>query len=801
MAIRVHVRACEALVRTRCPAAAGRDPTRRALLSSKGEVPARSLVVVGLALAAVLAACAAPAFAQAALAGEPIHITRATGSIAVDGDLSDPAWQHAVRIDRWYETKPGDNIEPPVRNVGYLAYDDRYLYAAFEFEDPDPSAIRAPFADRDNVGNGYNDYAGLLIDSRATGSNGVLFVASPRNTQYDSIIDDTSGEDSSPDFFWASAAKIGAHGWTLEMRIPFSSIRYRAGDPQTWHILLYRNYPRAFRYKFFSARIPRSSNCFVCRSNVLTGLERLPGGGHLVAAPYIAASDLAESTGGAGAPLGAGRVHAHGGLDVKYLPNADNALDATIKPDFSQVESDTAQIATNQRFALFYPETRPFFLEGLDLFSTPIQAVYTRTITAPVAGLRATGKALGLRYTMLVARDDGGGSAVIPGATGSSLASVDFGSTVFIARAKRDIGLSYISVLAADRERQDGQGSNRVVGPDMQWRPNGSESVTAQWLYSATETPHLPELAAEWDGRSITGHAATAQWNHSTTHLDWAASYRDVSSGFRADTGFVPQVGYRETFATAGWTVRPTNVLSRVRVGFDVDRQVDAAGALLVRDIRPGVNLDMALNGYVEMSVGTERTRTPGGVVIARRHVNYYVQFSPSQFFARVSLGGSAGGDIDFDNSRPAHGPTINASATIRPTNHLEVAIVANSQWLRVDAAGRRNAKLFTARVSRVKGTYTFTSRLFARAIAQYVTTDRDPSLYAATVTPRSASLSGSLLLAYKLNWQSVMYVGYGDNRAAVESLPGDPSTFARAGRLAPLDRQIFVKLSYAFQR
>jgi hypothetical protein len=748
-----------------------------------------------------LAVVTAPivAAAQSALAGAPIHITRATGPIAIDGDLSDPAWQHAVRIDRWYETNPGDNIEPPVRNVGYLTYDDRFFYAAFEFEDPDPSAIRAPFADRDNVGNGYNDYAGVLIDSRATGSNGVLFVVSPRNTQYDSIIDDASGEDSSPDFFWASAAKIGARGWTLEIRIPFSSIRYRAGDPQTWHVLLYRNYPRAFRYQFFTARIPRSSNCLICRANVLTGLERLPGGGHLVAAPYVSANDLAESTGDAATPLGAGRVHVHAGVDVKYLPNADNALDATIKPDFSQVESDTAQIATNQRFALFYPETRPFFLEGLDLFSTPIQAVYTRTITAPVAGLRATGKALGLRYTTLVARDDGGGSAVIPGPAGSSLASVDFGSTVFIARAKRDIGLSFISVLAADRERQDGQGYNRVVGPDVRWQPNGTDSVTAQWLYSATDTPNLPGLAAEWDGRSLTGRAATAQWNHSTTHLDWAASYRDVSEGFRADTGFVPQVGYRDLFATAGWTVRPTNVFSRGRASVDVDRQVDVTGALLSREVEPGVSIETALNGYAEVSVADERTRTPGGAIIERRHFNYYVQFSPSQFLARVSLGGSAGEDIDFDNSRPASGPTINASATIRPTNHLEISLVANTQWLRVDAAGRRNAKLFTARVSRVKSTYTFTSRLFARAIAQYVTTDRDPSLYAATVTPRSASLSGSLLLAYKLNWQSVMYVGYGDNRATVES-PLEPNTLARSERLAPLDRQLFVKLSYAFQ-
>src|SRR5205807_8250049 len=137
---------------------------------------------------------------------------------------------------------------------------------------------------------------------------------------------------------------------------PFSSLRYRNVDPQTWRVMLYRNYPRDFHYQFFTARLPRDSNCFVCRANVLTGLEHLPSGGHLVVAPYVAASDVAEAPGAVGSSLGAAVVHSHIGVDVKYLPTADNAIDLTVKPDFSQVESDTAQIATNQRFALFYPE-------------------------------------------------------------------------------------------------------------------------------------------------------------------------------------------------------------------------------------------------------------------------------------------------------------------------------------------------------------------------------------------------------------------------------------------------------------
>src|SRR5262249_26542310 len=157
--------------------------------------------------------------------------------------------------------------------------------------------------------------------------------------------------------------------------------------------------------------------------NTLLGLEHLPPGGHIVAAPYIAASEAGHPVGDLGTPMVSDPVKAHGGIDVKWTPNANNAIDATIKPDFSQVESDTAQISANQRFALYYPEKRPFFLEGIELFSTPIQAVYTRTITQPTAGVRATGKEGGFLYTALVANDVGGGSAIIPGPNDSTLAS------------------------------------------------------------------------------------------------------------------------------------------------------------------------------------------------------------------------------------------------------------------------------------------------------------------------------------------------------------------------------------------
>ena len=726
----------------------------------------------------------AQAAAQSPLAGDPIRITRANGSFTIDGDLSDEGWRGATRIDTWYEVRPGDNIEPPVRNVGYLTYDDRFFYAGFEFEDPDPRAMRAPFADRDDIGNGFSDYGGILLDPRNTGRTATFFVVTPRNIQYDSTMDDGSGEDSSPDYFWQSATRIGEHGWTLEIRIPFSSLRYRSGDPQTWTILLYRNYPRTYHYQFFSAKLPRDDNCFVCRSNTLVGLEHLPSGGHLVAAPYVSAGESAHPRDEIGSPLVDDRVKAQVGFDVKWTPNADNAVDLTVKPDFSQVESDTAQISANERFALFFPEKRPFFLEGADLFRTPIQAVYTRTITSPRWGGRATGKEAGIRYTVLVADDAGGGRVILPGPSESSFAPQDFGSTVFVARAKRDIKLSSVGILMTDRESNSGDAHNRVVGPDFQWRPSGNDVVIGQYLFTETRTPNRPDDAAEWTGQAFTGNAAVAQWNHRTKHLDWGTQYKQLSDGFRADTGFVPQVGYRETSANVGWEVRPQGFVRLERTFVDFNRQVDSHGALVSRAVKPGVFVQTKFNGFAVVQYVNERVRG-GERLFDRQQVGYFAQFSPSRFFQQIAIDGTVGGDVDFENARQASGSTINLSATLHPTNHLAVEVLRNRRRLDV-----LNQPLLTARVSRLKSTYTFTSKLFVRAIVQYVSTDRDVNLFLSKVAPTDGAFAGSLLLAYKLNWQSVMFAGYGDDR-----------TLSDRDQLERTGRQFFVKISYAFQR
>src|SRR6266480_1864253 len=422
----------------------------------------------------------AMAMATSAFAGgPPIQITRTSGGITIDGDLSDPGWQNATKLDTWYETNPGENAEPKVKSIGYIAYDDHFLYAGFKFFDPTPSKIAGPYNDRDHIGGNTDDYGGVILDTRNDGKTAILFLVNPHNIQYDSVSDDSTGnEDSSPDFFWDSATKIDADGWTLEIRIPFTTLRYKGSSPEMG-VMLYRNWPRDRRYQMFANTIPRGSNCFICNERKLVGLQDLPPAGHLIAAPYLNEQSIGEAP-NLGDRVTTRPLKNDAGVDLKWTPSRDSAVDATINPDFSQIESDSAVISTNQRFAIFFPEKRPFFLEGSELFNTPVQAVYTRTITSPRWGLRSTGKIGENAYTILIAQDRGGGSIILPSPLGSDFAPQDVSSTNAIFRVRHDFGKSFISFLTTDRQSQGGE-YNRVLGPDFQWK-NDRHTITGQLL-------------------------------------------------------------------------------------------------------------------------------------------------------------------------------------------------------------------------------------------------------------------------------------------------------------------------------
>jgi hypothetical protein len=758
----------------------------------------RFLLAVPLAFACLVAASAASAAAPRP--GPPIAIVRATAPITIDGDLSDPGWKGVPPVTQWYETRVGDSVEPQVKNVGYLAYDDKYLYAAFEFEDPNPRLIRAPLGDHDQL-SGTTDYGGIIVDSRNDGKTAQMFLANANGLQYDAISSDVTGEDSSPDYFWDTAGKITATGWTLEIRVPFSSLRYARTPAPTWGILLYRNYPRDQHYQFFSAKLPRDVNCFICNSSKMTGLERLPQDSHLVVAPYATAQKTAALPDGGNAPLGTplemGSTNKQWGADVKWSPLSGLALDGTYNPDFSQIEADAAQIVANERFALFYPEKRSFFLEGVDLFSTPFAAVYTRTINNPDAGARATGRANATAFTGLWADDAGGGLVIIPGSQGSAFAEQPAHSNVGITRARRDFGQSFVSALATFRDYADG-GQNLVVGPDGQWRPNPRNTFTGQALWSDSKTPNRPDLNPdgsgqpwEWDGRHLQDHALVANYQYSSTHFDFFTQGEELGPQFRADNGFIPQVGFRELYGQTGWTTRPEKkFFTRIRTFAQsyVDQQV-SDGATLQKSGQVGFGADGRWSSFTRLELNYDEILV-GGQMLKRFRPRLELDASPSRAFGNLQFIGYFVDEIDFDNAREGTGANLSLSGTCRPDDHAELTFTGSTRWVNVDDPALGAGRLFTASLGRVRGTYMFNSRCFARLIGQYLETTREPALYTFSVSPKSAGLSLSGLFAYKLNWQTVFYAGYGD----------DNLYSSTTSQMEQFRQQAFLKISYAWQ-
>lgn len=718
----------------------------------------------------------------------PRPLARASVAIDVDGNLDDAGWKDALVVDRFWETSPGDNTEPKVKTTAWLAYDDHYFYIGIKADDPEPSKIRAPFVERDQV-IGTDDNIAVFLDTRNDKRTAIELRVNPRGIQADGIFDDTNGnEDFSPDFFYDTAAKITSEGWQAEYRIPLTTLRYSKSEPQTWGILIWRNYPRDFRYAFHSSPIERGSNCEICHTMEMTGISALPTSHHLVVTPYGTGTeqwqreDLSDEN-----SAFKGNSDGNVGVDVKWNPSAGAAIDATINPDFSQVESDVAQIAVNQRFALFFPEKRPFFQEGSDLFNSPIQITYTRTITDPDWGLRATGKLGSTSYTVLGGKDQGGGLVVLPGPTFSIFAPQDYESYVTLGRVRQDFGVSYGSFMMTDREIVGG-GYNRVFGPDGQWRPTESDIVTGQFLYSSTQNPNQPDVFPLFTGQKTNDFASNISWSHQVNRYDWRFVYNQYGDDFRADTGFVPQVGFREPFVNAGLRFYPTGkFFSFVRVYGIADKFYLNNGDNLGHDYYPGVFFIGArnLNGQFEIH---DNQVSVADKLLTQDYFFYFLQFDPNRYFPRITIQGRTGDMIDFDNARVGKGNNILIEATVRPTAHLTLIADATREWLDLDEATAKG-RLYTANIGRLKSVYTFDARSFVRVIVQKVTTTYNPDLYSFPVPTRDGRFLASILYGYRLNWQTVFFVGYGDNALVTEN-----------NSLLHTDRSLFVKLSYAWQ-
>lgn len=711
-----------------------------------------------------------------ALAASPIaaedlgrELPRLLSDVAIDGVLDESVWERALQIDDFYEISPGDNIPAPVRTVGYIWRDEEALYVAFRCFDPRPEEIRAVYSERDAVASDQ-DLVQFDLDTRNEEKSSYIFRTNPRGIQADAIFSEANGlDDFSPDFSFDVEARIVEDGWIAEFRIPFSSVRY-ATDADQWGITLFRNYPREYRHQMTSLPIPRGANCWLCYNLKLNGVTDLPPSRSLLVVPYTALEYRADESGDT--------LDATAGIDIKFNPKSNLTIDAAVNPDFAQVESDVPAIAVNKQFALFFPEKRSFFLEAADLLATPLNAIYTRTITSPAWGTRLTGQTGRSSYTFLVAEDEGGGSQIVPGPVSSELVPQIGGSTAAIGRWRTALGDSFAGFVMTDRESHSG--FNRLAGPDFQWRPNETNQLTGQVLVSNTKDQTIDPNAP-----AVSDLALLLSYRYRSPLTGLQVDYQRLGHDFRADNGFVPQVGVEKKAVTVLKNSYPDGWLSLIELGFTADSTDEIDGIEVSRATYPYLSLNGKWNSSLLLQYHVREQVRADTDILEYDYLYFQIDTKPSQRVAGLTISGQLGEQADLVNERIGRGGSLALNAVFRPTIHLAIETQAERQWLSIGSE-----RLFTADVAQLKATYNFSSRQFLRFIRAHSRIHRNSGLYVEPVPEEEGSWGGSLLYGYQFNWQTALYVGYSDERLLDTSNSYQPGA-----------ETLFAKFALAFER
>jgi uncharacterized protein DUF5916/cellulose/xylan binding protein with CBM9 domain len=707
-------------------------------------------------------------------------VERASSPITVDGVLDDAAWEQAAVVELKYETRPKENLPPDVQTEALLTYDQDHLYVGFRAHDPEPSAIRAHLLDRDKAFS--DDFVGIVLDTFNDERRAFEFFVNPLGVQMDMFMDDVSGnEDDTWDAIWISAGKINATGYAVEIAIPWSSLRFpRTEGDQTWGFDALRFYPRSQRARISSHPLDRNVSCYLCQESKMTGFSGVTPGKNIELTPTATASRTDRRDDFPQGSLEEGDVESDLGLTAKWGITPNLTLNAALNPDFSQVEADAAQLDVNNQFALFFPEKRPFFLEGADFFSTPFQAVFTRNVADPAWGVKLTGKEGKHAVGVFAARDDLT-NLLFPGSNGSSATSLDMETDDAVLRYRRDLGKSSaVGVLFTGREG-DGY-SNHVAGIDGRYRMNDADVFRGQFLRSRTAYPG--GVVADFGQPSGTrqDHAYWLSFEHNARNWYANARYEDVGRDFRADMGFMPRVDYKFSLAGLGHVWQGDwHGYTRANLGGDWDRREDQAGQLLEEEWETWLDVNGPLQSFLSIDVGV-RDRFFNGVTFDEKFSNTFFEIQPTGDLY-LSLETRLSDEIDFVNTQA--GDILHLEPTVRYNLGLHLRTVLTHIYEKLDVKG---GTLYTANLSQLSTVYQFNVRTFLRAILQYTDIDRAPALYLEDVDEHTEQLFSQLLFSYKLNPQTVLFVGYSDSSFGDQRID-----------LTRTDRTLFLKLGYAW--
>ena len=715
-----------------------------------------------------------------------LNVTRREGAITLDGDLSDPGWAHAARTSTFTDCFPHPITRPPVATDAFITYDDEYLYVAMVAHDPHPENIRHAMIGRDNIFGG--DFMGIILDTYGDAKKAFEIYINPRGVQGD-LFWSATNEDLTYDLIYDGESKITPDGWQMEMRIPFRSLRFPNMAVQNFHIAFWRSYPRDVVYKMGSSPIDFRLPCWFCQLGPLTGIENIPHSGSFAFLPSLAATQSATSDGSATSHLSNNPIMLKPSLGLSYDLGPASAIEATINPDFSQVEADAAQVSVNTTFALLYPEHRPFFQDGSDLFTTFMPAIYTRSIDDPIAAVKILHRDPTLSIGYLSGYDLH--SPVIIPLEEKSIVIPDEGKSLSnILRISKTTGAdSYIGALVTDRRYAD-KGSNTVAGIDGRVRLFENVALFGQGLWSGTVEPNTHSVGstdsfadgrhtAEYDGEHLSGTAAYIALERFSPSIDGHIEYTEVSPTFRAGNGFF----FNNSLSSAvAWTKYKLPVIappSWLRWLVEADPGITGTynwnfdNVTKLKAIKP--QLDLSLTGQTSLEFIYRLYSEQFHGVLFPDLKQWNVNGSTA-FDSHITLSGSVtvGGNIARTAATPfaGNGIDVSASASLQPVGSLLI----EPSYLFSQLTKDDGSVYFAGSIYRSRFTYQFTRELDARIIAQY--------------DGFAQQLEFDPLITYKLNPFSSFYIGS----------THDYTSFDGSRNLHPTERQFFAKVQYLIQ-
>lgn len=493
-------------------------------------------------------------------------VNRTPTPIRIDGDLSDPGWQVAGRAQQFVERNPRDKAEPEVPTEAFLTYDSDKLYVAFICHD-DPGAVRATMCQRDQFSS--DDNVCLLLDTYGEASWAYEFFVNPYGVQKDRLWSNVAGEDQGFDLIWDAAAQITENGYQVEMAIPFSSLRFPDKEEQTWRIDFWRNRPRDSYNQYSWAAYDRNERCWVCQWGTVTGIRDVRPGRGLEILPTIVANQSGSLADGSDPESGFHNDDGKAELSLggKYSVNSAVTIEAAYNPDFSQIEADADQIDVNTTIALFYPERRPFFQEGSDLFRTLFNSFYTRTVNDPGFAAKVTGRTDGFSFGVLSALDEN--TPYIVPLDESSIMLNTGESYVNAIRGLRTIGdNSQVGFIVTDRRFED-KGSGTILALDADVRLSRNYGFDGQWILSHTREPDRPDdnawmggipldggkYDAALNGEAYYGTAFITRFARNARAWDFMIDYNQCSPSYRTETGYDPWVDYRNLSFSSSYNI------------------------------------------------------------------------------------------------------------------------------------------------------------------------------------------------------------------------------------------------------